>query len=251
MLADVVGADFGVARVRRTEQIIKAAHQRFVREQHVMLENTAHFMRKLILWDTVMVIKTGLRAPADVQGGMNVRFRPFHDFNQLVPVLDLLERHQLDRCAGDDKTVVFLVANVVKGLVERQEVILRRVFGMIGLGLDEVDLDLNGRVGQTAQNLRLGHDLERHQIENGDAERTNALGRRAVFGHNEDVFALENRTRRQAVGNFYRQEKHLFRMIMVSISNAAVWCAAFCTYYNRGNRKRQVLRNMKKTENLC
>ena len=122
---------------------------------------------------------------------------------------------------------------------------------MIGLGLDEVDLDLNGRVGQTAQDLRLGHDLERHQIENGDAERTNALGRRAVFGHNKDVFALENRTRRQAVGNFYRQEKHLFRMIMVSISNAAVWCAAFYTYYNRGNRKRQVLRNMKKTENFC
>ena len=99
--------------------------------------------------------------------------------------------------------------------------------------------------------MRLGHDLERHQIENGDAERTNALGRCAVFGHNEDVFALENRTRRQAVGNFYRQEKHLFRMIMVGISNAAVWCAAFYTYYNRGNRKRQVLRNMKKTENLC
>ena len=75
-----------------------------------------------------MVIKTCLRAPADVQGGMNVRFRPFHDFNQLVPVLDLLERHQLDRCAGDDKAVVFLVANVVKGLVERQEMILGRVF---------------------------------------------------------------------------------------------------------------------------
>ena len=122
---------------------------------------------------------------------------------------------------------------------------------MIGLGLDEVDLDLNGRVGQAAQDLRLGHDLERHQIENGDAERTNTLGRRAVFGHNEDIFALENRTRRQAVGNFYRQEKHLFRMIMVSIDNAAVWCAAFYTYYNRGNRKRQVLRNMKKPENFC
>ena len=135
-----------------------------------MLENTAHFMRKLILWDTVMVIKTGLRAPADVQGGMNVRFRPFHDFNQLVPVLDLLERHQLDRCAGDDKTVVFLVANVVKGLVERQKMILGRVFGVIGLGLNEVDLDLNGRVGQAAQDLRLGHDLERHQIKNGDAD---------------------------------------------------------------------------------
>ena len=72
-----------------------------------------------------------------------------------------------------------------------------------------------------------------------------------VFGHNEDVFALENRTRRQAVGNFYRQEKHLFRMIMVSIDNAAVWCAAFYIYYNRGNRKRQVLRNMKKPENFC
>ena len=167
-------------------------------------------MRKLILWNAIVVVKPGLRAPADMQGGVNVRFRPFHDFNEFIPVLDFLERHQLDRRAGDDEAVVLLIADVVEGFVEGQKMIFRRIFGVVGLGLDEVDLDLDGRVGQTAQNLRLGHDFQWHQVKNGNAKRTNALRGRAVFGHDENVFALKNGTRRQAIGNFYRQEKHLF-----------------------------------------
>ena len=154
-----------------------------------------------------MVIKAGLRTPADVQGRVNVRLGPFHDFNQLVPVFDLLERHQLNRCACDDKAVVTLVADVVERLVERQQMILGRVFRVVGLGLNKIDLDLNRRVGQTAENLRFGYDFQRHQIEDGDAERADALRRCAVLGHNENVFAFQNRTRGQTVRYFYRQRE--------------------------------------------
>ena len=196
-----------MARVRCTENIVKAAHERFVREKHVMLENAAHLVWKLVLRNAVVVIKAGLRTPADVQGRVDVRLGPFHDFNQFVPVFDLLERHQLNRCACDDKAVVTLVADVVERLVERQQMILGRVFRVVGLGLNKIDLDLNGRVGQTAENLRFGHDFQRHQIEDGDAERTDALRRCAVLGHNENVFAFQNRTRGQTVRYFYRQRE--------------------------------------------
>ena len=81
MPADVVGADFGVARVRRTEHVVKAAHERLLRVENVMAENAGHFLGQQIFLDAVMVVQTGLCAPADVQRGMNVRFRPFHDFN--------------------------------------------------------------------------------------------------------------------------------------------------------------------------
>ena len=201
MLADVVGADFGVARVRRTEQIIKAAHQRFVREQHVMLENTAHFVRKLILWDTVMVIKTGLRAPADMERGRNVRFRPLEDGAQLVPVFHVLKRHPLHRRAGNDHAVIRLAAHLIERLVEREHVLLGRVFRDVGFHHQQLQLHLNRRVAQQARQLRFGGDFGGHQVQQEDFQRANILRFRARIGHDEYVFAPQRAGGGQVVRN--------------------------------------------------
>ena len=74
IFADVGGTHLGVARVRCAEDIIEAAQQRLLRQQNMVLENTGHFLGQHVLQNTVVIIQTGLRTPADVQRGMNVRF---------------------------------------------------------------------------------------------------------------------------------------------------------------------------------
>lgn len=76
---------------------------------------------------------------------------------------------------------------------------------MVCLGLDQVYLDLNRRVGQTAQDLGFRYDLERHQIKQRNVQRADILCCCAMFGHNEDIFAFQHSARGQAVGYFNRQ----------------------------------------------
>lgn len=83
--------------------------------------------------------------------------------------------------------------------------ILGRVFGVIGLCLDQINLDLDRRIGQAAQDLRFRYDFERHQIEQRNAQRTDVLCGSAVLGHDEYVFAFQYGARRQTVGYFDRQ----------------------------------------------
>ena len=147
VFADVGGTHLGVARVRCAEDIIKAAQQRLLRQQNMVLENAGHFLGEHVLRNTVVIIQTGLSSPADVQRGMNVRFSPVHNLGQFLPVFDFLERHGLHRCTGDDKTVILLVADIVECLVKGEKMILRRIFGMVRFGLDQIDLDLDRRVG--------------------------------------------------------------------------------------------------------
>ena len=76
------------------------------------------------LRNPVVIVQTGLRTPADVEGGMDMLFRPFHDLTQFIPVLHIGERHLLHRCASDDHTVEVVVSDLVKGLVKGQKMFL-------------------------------------------------------------------------------------------------------------------------------
>ena len=67
---------------------------------------------------------------------------------------------------------------------------------MIGLCLDQVDFNLDRRIGQAAQNLRFCYNFERHQIEQRNPQRTDVLRGGAVLGHNEYVFAFQYSARR-------------------------------------------------------
>ena len=80
--------------------------------------------------------------------------------------------------------------------------ILGRVGGFVGLGLYEVDLNLKGRVGQTAQDLRLGRDLEGHEVEQADAQGTDVLRDGAALGHDEYILGFEDSSGGQAVSDF-------------------------------------------------
>ena len=69
--------------------------------------------RQQQLAHAVVVVQPGLCAPADMKGGVDVRFTEVHDLAQLVPIVHLLKIHGLHRRAGDDHAVVAIVLYLV------------------------------------------------------------------------------------------------------------------------------------------
>ena len=112
-----------------------------------------------------MVVQGGLRAPADVQGGVDVAFAPLHDLAQLVPVADLLELQVLDRRTGDDHPVEVLLLDVVEHFIELEQVLGGGVFGGVGGGLQQLHINLQGCIAEHPQQLALGVDLFGHKVE--------------------------------------------------------------------------------------
>ena len=62
------------------------------------------------------------------------------------------------------------------------------MLGCIACGLQELYMDLQRRIGQLAQQLRLGYDLRGHQIQDQNIQRTNILMHRAMLCHYENIF---------------------------------------------------------------
>ena len=147
-----------------------------------------------------MIVESGLRTPADVQGGINVGQRPLHDFAEFIPVVHLFKRHLFHRRAGDDQTVKPLAADFVKGFIEFEQVLAGGVFGNVTAHLQQFNIALDGRVAEQAQQLGFGLNLFRHQVEDGDVQRTNILAVSALLIHDKDVFFLKNSRGRQCGG---------------------------------------------------
>ena len=154
-----------------------------------------------VLRHAPVVIQPRLRAPADMERGRDVRFRPLEDGAQLVPVFHVLKRHPLHRRAGDDHAVIRLAAHLIERLVEREHVLLGRVFRDVGLHHQQLHLHLNRRVAQQARQLRFGGDFGGHQVQQEDFQRANILRFRARVGHDEYVFAPQRAGGGQVVRN--------------------------------------------------
>ena len=113
--------------MRRHKVVVKATEEDGALVIHLVGEYAKDLLVKLVLIDAVVVIKAGLCAPANMQSAMDVGLAPLHYFDKLVPILDLLEGHMLNGCAGNDEAIVVVVLYVVKDLVEGQEVLLGHV----------------------------------------------------------------------------------------------------------------------------
>ena len=127
-------------------------------------EDAEEFFVQGVLFHAEVVVKPRLRAPADVEGGVDVRLRPFHDLAKFVPVLHLLKLEVFHRRAGDDEAVEALVFYVLEGLVEGEQVFGADVFRLVGAGVQKGKLHLQGRVAQKPRELRLGDDLRGHEV---------------------------------------------------------------------------------------
>jgi hypothetical protein len=134
----------------------------------------------------------GHRAPADEEGGVHVRRGPVEDARQLLPVGHVLEGQQLDRRAGDDEAVEPAVGHLLPGLVEGDQVILRRVLGLVRADAHQRQLDLQRRRADQPGELRLGADLVGHQVEQADLQRPDVLAQRRPLVHDGHALAHEH-----------------------------------------------------------
>jgi hypothetical protein len=126
---------------------------------------------------------------------------PVHDLTQLVPVVHLLELQVLHRGAGDNHAVELLLPHLVKGGVKGLEMGCVRVLGGVAPGLKELDIDLERRIRQLAQQLGLGDDLGGHQVEDEQVQGADVLMQGAALRHDEDILALQHAGGGERVGN--------------------------------------------------
>src|ERR671919_715040 len=83
-LLHVRAADLGVARVRGEEKVIESAQQAFGRGKDTVLIDAEHLVGEVILWDSIAVIESSLRSPANIKRGLNIRLCPIHDVGQFI-----------------------------------------------------------------------------------------------------------------------------------------------------------------------
>ena len=83
-----------------------------------MLIHAEEFFRQLPLLQAVMIIQARLGAPADMQCAVYVRFAPFHNAAQLLPVVHIFKFQIFHRRAGNDHTVVAPVFNLIKRAIK-------------------------------------------------------------------------------------------------------------------------------------
>ena len=172
------------------EHVVRAAEEDGAYVVHLVRIHAGKLLGQKMLANAVMVIEACLRTPADVEGAVHVRLGPFHDLAELFPVFYLFKGHELHGRTRDDHTVEVLVAHILEGLVEGEQVRARSVLGLMALGVHERQVHLKGRVAEKAGKLGLGHDLGGHEVEQEYAQGADVLREGARFCDNEDIFAV-------------------------------------------------------------
>ena len=195
--AHVPGIDFCVAGCRHGEKVVKAAQQRLGGRDEPGVVDAGELAGDLVLGDAVQVVKPCHRAPADVERAEYVAVGIVHDAAQLLPVVHLLKGQLLHRRAGDNHAVEFLAEDVVGGKIEAAQMRGGCVLGDMTRYLHERDVYLQRRVGEHPEQLRLGHFFGGHQVDDGNFQRADILGRSALAGHDKNVLPFQRRVCRQ------------------------------------------------------
>ena len=115
---NILGSHLRMAGMRRQEKIVKPSDQRNLPIGHAMPEKAEHFFLQHPLFQPKMMVKPGLGSPAEMQCGGHIFFAPVHDLHQLLPVIHFLKLHLLHRRSGDDKPVIVMALNLVKGYIK-------------------------------------------------------------------------------------------------------------------------------------
>ena len=199
---DIGAAYLCVAGVRHIENIVQSTHEWVIRVERMVRKNAEHLFFQRILGNAVVVIQPGLRAPADMEGGIHVCFAPFHNFAELFPIIHLFKGEMLHRRAGNNHAVKFFLAYIVKDLVKFEHMLSRGVFRFMRSRLQQLYLHLKRRVAQQAQQLCFGFNFGRHQVENQNPQRPDILRKGARFRHDENILQLQAMPGRQLIINF-------------------------------------------------
>ena len=147
------------------EDIVDIAEQRAFRPELPMGEDAENLCIHSIFPDTMEVVQSRLRSPADIERGGYVGMCPIENALQLGPVGDFFEFHLLQGGSGDDETVVMLRRHVAERSVKGIHMGLRSVFRHMALHLHPVEPYGIGGVGKYPYKVGLGINLDGHQVE--------------------------------------------------------------------------------------
>lgn len=196
------GANLGVARYRHRKLLAEAAEQPPAAGCHAMSEDAEHLLRQPVLRHAVEVMKGRLGGPADVEAADAAGLRPVEDGTQLGPIVDVLERQCLDRRAGHDQAIERLVAHLGPAAIERGDVVGRRRLRSIRIRQAQDQLDGHRRRTEQPRDLRLRHDLGRHQVDQAHPQRTTPGPAQVIGAPDVDAFGHECRPGRQPSGKY-------------------------------------------------
>ena len=212
MLFDVLKAVFSVPGVGCREKIVKATHQVMIAVGNVMVKNSKSLCRKRILLNSIMEIQSGLGTPTNMHGTAYHGFAPLHDLAQGIPVIYLFKLQVLHRCACDDESVVTLMLYLVKGFVKYLHVFPGCIFGDMLFHMEEVQLYLEGGVGEGTEQVRFCNFLHRHQVKQCDPQGADILFERLALLHDEYVLLFQLVYGRQ-IGGYINRHNRLFPFI--------------------------------------
>ena len=117
---------------------------------------------------------------------------PLEDLLQFLPAVHLLIFNLFHRCAGDDHAVIVIVPNILKGLVELIQVVYPGILRLMAARRYECNVQLERRVGEGAQKLKLRVLLERHEIQDHDLKRSDVLQVRLSLIHDKYVLLVQD-----------------------------------------------------------
>ena len=107
-----------------------------------------------------------------------MRTSPIKNFRYLIPIIHLFEIHQFYRCTRYYHTIISLVTNPVKLLIEHLHMFHRCIFRSMTCRFQKINFYLQWRIRQQPYQVRLGRYFQWHQIKNNNTQRTYILRRR-------------------------------------------------------------------------
>ena len=134
------------AGMRGHEVVVKAPDQGDSPVLHPVGIDSEKLLRKIVLFDPVVIVKPCLGPPAEVESRGHMALRPFENLFHLGPVVDRLEGHLLDRSPRDDEAVEIALLHVLKRVVELVQVAQGSVLRLMGRRHHEGDIDLQGGI---------------------------------------------------------------------------------------------------------
>ena len=207
----------GMPGMWNPEHIIEAPQQNRPLVVSVMGIDAEQLPGQRMLLNAIVVVKSRLGSPADVEGGMDMGFAPLHNPAQLRPVVHFLKGHLLHRRTSDHHAVKFPVFQLVKSFVEGQKMLLRGVLGAMRGNHHQLQVDLQGRVAQQTAQLGLRGNFGRHQIQQNNLQGTDVLGLCPGLFHDENVLLVQNFRSRQIIGDLnghaLSSRLHLFQRL--------------------------------------
>ena len=101
------------------------------------------------------MVKPGLGSPAEMQCGGHMFFAPVHDLHQLLPVIHFLKLHLLHRRSGDDKPIIVMALNLVKGHIKFVQMAGRNILRLVAADPDKGHIHLQRSIGKGTEKLKL------------------------------------------------------------------------------------------------